>query len=40
LVYTHVLNKVGRGVLSPLDAHASHPQDRAEQPLARYGAAI
>ena len=39
MIYTHVLNKGGRGVLSPLDAHASHPQDRAEQPLARCGAA-
>jgi hypothetical protein len=25
------------GVRSPLDAHASEPQDRAEQPLVRYG---
>ncbi|MBI3939031.1 MAG: integron integrase [Betaproteobacteria bacterium] len=31
MIYTHVLNKGGRGVRSPLD--------RAEQPVARYGAA-
>ena len=37
MIYTHALNKGGRGVLSPLDARASDPQDRAEQPLARYG---
>jgi integron integrase len=39
MIYTHVLNKGGRGVRSPLDAVAADPQDRAEQPLARYGAA-
>jgi hypothetical protein len=39
MIYTHVLNKGGRGVRSPLDARASDPQDRAEQPPARYGAA-
>ena len=37
MIYTHVMNKGGRGVRSPLDARASDPQDRAEQPLARYG---
>ena len=39
MIYTHVLNKGGRGVRSPLDAGALDPQDRAEQPLARYCAA-
>ena len=36
MIYTHVMNKGGRGVRSPLDARASEPQDRAEQPLAPY----
>jgi hypothetical protein len=31
MIYTHVLNRGGRGVKSPLD--------RIEQPRARYGAA-
>ena len=39
MIYTHVLNKGGRGVCSPLDAGAPGPQVRAEQPLARYDAA-
>jgi integrase len=32
MIYTHVLNKGGRGVRSPLD--------RLEQPRARYGAVV
>jgi integrase-like protein len=36
MIYTHVLNKGGRGVRSPLDAGAMDPHDRAEQPLAHY----
>ncbi len=36
MIYTHVMNKGGRGVRSPLDARAPDAQDRAEQPLARY----
>ena len=39
MIYTHVMNKGGRGVRSPLDARGLDSQDRAEQPLARYGAA-
>ena len=39
MIYTHVMNKGGRGVRSPLDARASDSPDRAEQPLARYAAA-
>jgi len=38
MIYTHVMNKGGRGVRSPLDARVPDPRDRAEQPLARYGA--
>ena len=34
----NVMNKGGRGVRSPLDARALDSQDRAEPPLARYGA--
>jgi site-specific recombinase XerD len=40
MIYTHVMNKGGRGVRSPLDARAPEPQARAEQPLARCGAVI
>jgi len=36
MIYTHVLNKGGRGVRSPLDARASNPLDRAGQPDAGY----
>ena len=36
MIYTHVLNKGGRGVASPLDALARPP--RAEQPRAAYAA--
>jgi site-specific recombinase XerD len=36
MIYTHVLNKGGRGVISPLD-RAEQPL--AEQPLAEYRAA-
>ena len=46
MIYTHVLNKGGRGVHSPLDGLASGqldglspgPRDRAEQPGAGYAA--
>ena len=39
MIYTHVMNKGGRGVRSPLDAGAPDPHDRAELPLARYATA-
>jgi hypothetical protein len=38
MIYTHVLNKGGRGVLSPLDGRGlSVPPDRVEQARAVYG---
>jgi len=39
MIYTHVLNKGGRGVRSPLDAGGLDLPSRAEQPGARYAAA-
>jgi len=39
MIYTHVLNKGGRRVRSPLDAGGLDLPSRAEQPGARYGAA-
>jgi len=36
LIYTHVLNKGGRGVRSPLDAGALDALEGAEQPRANY----
>lgn len=43
MVYTHVLNRAGRGVLSPLDelpGPARLPGLRAEEPIARYQVAL
>ena len=41
MIYTHVLNRGGRGVYSPLDGfdRPAPPPDRAEEPVARYRAA-
>jgi integron integrase len=39
MIYTHVLNKGGHGVRSPLDAGAPDSQDRVAQQPARYGVA-
>ncbi len=37
MVYTHVLNRGGRGVASPLDRPAAHePLGGVEEPRARY----
>jgi integrase len=37
MVYTHVLNRGGRGVASPLDQPAGHePPAGVEEPRARY----
>jgi len=36
MIYTHVLNKGGRGVRSPLDAGAPGAPDGAGQPRASY----
>jgi len=38
MIYTHVLNKGGRGVLSPLDGGIRDSIERAEQPRAAYRA--
>ena len=37
MIYTHVLNKGGRGVRSPLDGGGWDAPARAEQPRAGYG---
>jgi hypothetical protein len=40
MIYTHVLNKGGRGVRSPLDAGSLDSPDRAGQPVAGYRVSV
>ena len=40
MIYTHVLNKGGRGVQSPLDGSILDPLDRAGQPGAGYRVSV